>query len=239
MPRSTMIRAVFTFMLFALTVSTANAGLFSRLCLIESPVRGLNIDDKNPQSFSVEWDFNIPPEIPVDIRVSMNGQDATPSVPWWMLIFDKGAGMSHWGHGVVPGQTYNVTVSQKSVCGKWSSKTIAVTTPLVDENISIDDAIAAATLHVETEISEAPDNIADINDEYTWTETLECDEEDYYCTPEVIDVLDNEREALNIWDPRLEGAQIDSIMDDGQRTYIRTNDLSQVTVYEDDGDGGL
>lgn len=228
-------------LLFILSVFPiqAAAGLLDPLCLIESPVRGLSVDDVSPEGFSVEWKYNIPPEIPTSIRVSMNGQDATPTVPWWMMLFDKGAGMSRWGHGVEPGKTYRVQVSQRSVCGKWTSSTVSVTTPDINYENTGDASVDAAKEHINAEIAEAPSNIADTNDEYYWTETLVCDPADEECEEVLMDFDANQRDELAIWDPRYDGAQIDSIMDDGQRTYIRTNDLSPITVYKEGFDGEL
>jgi hypothetical protein len=212
-------------------------------CLIDSPVDGLKLDDVSPEGFSVKWARNHPPEIPTDIKVTMDGKDATPNIPFWMMLFRKGAGMTKAVHNVQPGQTYKVKVSQRSVCGNWSSSTVSVTTPQGLEDTPIPEAIATATQQVNQAVDDASSAISDINDEYYWTETPVCNSGDIFsndCNAQPLDLEANARDDMSIWEPRYDGAKIDSIMDDGQRTYIKTNDGSPITVYQEayDSEGG-
>ncbi len=204
--------------------------LLEELCLIESPVRGLRVDGLTPFGFTVEWDTNwLPNEMPYDIKVKLDGQEATPRIPWWMMMFKKGAGFSNADHEVLPDTRHSVTVSQKSSCGKWSSRTISVHTPpfsLQPPQMGDDDRDA----DVVRVTADAEGSIRDINDDYTWTERPVCRTQGAACQPGFIDLVrnDNVDDPLALWDPKYDQSHIAAILDDGQSTYILTLDGSPV-----------
>ena len=164
--RPTVCGALLTALALGLSAPGAEAGPFGKkACTIKSPVRGLHVADITTHGFEVEWAQNYPPQVPKDIEVTLDGRDATPNIPFWMMLFKKGAGFSTWKNGIEPGGTYHVVVTQISKCGKASSSSITVTMPLLD-NRDLD----MMTTTLERSKAEVRDVVEGVED-FEWTET--------------------------------------------------------------------
>lgn len=208
---------------------TSHAFFGKHLCLIKSPVRGLHASDITSHGFDVQWKINLPPEIPTDMRMYINGQYAKPGVPWWTLLLKPGVGASEWDHGIKPNQAYTVTVQQRSVCGKWSSANIVVRTPPAASE-------GTPTYTLQDGWNDAEEQIADFNKSYQWAEVPPCQADEPYgkCPDGELALSADPADPLNIMAGKYQDSKVESIVDDGVHTFIKTADGSQAAIYAAD-----
>jgi hypothetical protein len=198
------------------TISANAYALFGHhKCKTKSPIIGLEVDDLASDAFSVEWKKNWGREIPLQIKVTLDGKDATPDIPWFLLIKDKGAGFTEADDGIQPGTTYRVEVSQMSRCKRWSTKTIHVTTP------------------GSLEESPTPEILSDVN------ANQEQYEEEYssdFADAAGIEPTNQECLPGDMYSGCGASMDMDSLMNEemgGSTTAVTSGDGSQITVYEE------